>query len=505
MSLPSAIKHIVVVMLENRSLDHMLGHLPGVDGPAGRSNIDPKDHTSVPVTFDADAFSPALEDDGEYDGDPLHDLVSVNRQLYETPTPTAHTPVTCGGFIQAGREGGEKQADRIAREVMRCFDTEKMLPTMTALANEFVVCDQWFSSVPGPTWPNRLFAHAATSFGRATNKLTFYKNRTIFRQLDKAKVDWAIYYHDMPQSACFLGLWMARDSHRRRCMRPMKYFYEEAAGNTLPSYMFIEPGYFEAGRGLWGHSLEALKWFFGKLGVPVRPSLDLANDQHPPHDVRLGEHLIADVYDALRANEEIWNHTLLLVLHDEHGGLYDHLEPPSAPSPDDKISEKPPFDFTRLGLRVPALIISPLVNHRIDSTPYEHSSIVRTVREQFCSDQSSLTERDKEANPIDRDNFRETPRPTPMTIARPMPTFAIPTHGDPERRPTTDLQDSLVQLAEAIKPGGAADRFELEMATVDFREQPDVVDVPDDRPLKMPEAEARRRVRRVMTTVSERP
>jgi phospholipase C len=504
MSLPGAIKHIVVLMLENRSLDHMLGHLPGVDGPAGRSNVDPKDNTVVPVTFDANAFSPALEDDDEYVGDPLHDVPSVNRQLYETPTPTAHTPVTCGGFIRAGRESGEEQADRIAREVMRCFDTEKLLPTMTALANEFVVCDQWFSSVPGPTWPNRLFAHAATSFGRATNKLTFYKNRTIFKQLDQAKVDWAVYYHDIPQSACFIGLARARDSRRRKCMRPMKHFYEDAAGNTLPSYVFIEPGYFEGGRGLWGRSLEALKWFFGKLGLPVRQSLDQANDQHAPHDVRLGEHLIADVYDALRANEEIWKGTLLLVLHDEHGGLFDHFKPPSASSPDGKISKKPPFDFTRAGLRVPALLISPWVDNGVDSTPYEHSSIVRTVREQFCSDQSYLTERDKEANPIGR-RFRETPRPTPMTIVRPTPTFLIPAHGDPERRPTNDLQDSLVQLAEAIAPGGAADRLAVEMATVDFREQPDAVDVTDERPLKMPEAEARRRVRRVMTAIDERP
>lgn len=459
-TLPAGIQHVVVLMLENRSFDHMLGNLPGVSGPAGHSNSDPKDGTTVPITFDAEYSSPALPDSGhpsQMVGDPHHDFISVNRQLFETDAPAPTSPVTCAGFVQAGRQSGDPAADHIARQVMRCFDTPKQLTTMAALAAEFVVCDRWFASVPGPTWPNRLFVHAATSFGFLDNKLRLYPGPTIYDRLDQAHANWAIYYHDFPQSLCLHELADRHDQLGRRCFRPIDDFYKDVQNHrsskvgtqTLPSYVFIEPGYFAPSHGILGRILDGLKWLAHWVGFPVRPSKNQANDQHAPHDVRLGEHLIADIYDALRANEDVWQHCLLVVLQDEHGGLFDHVTPPAV-TPDQRHSITPTFAFDRLGLRVPAILISPYLKAGVDSTQYEHVSIVRTVREHFCPAAAPLNARDASAVPLRHDLFLPTPRQdAPRRLARPTPVFAIPRTGPAAGGALNDLQLSLMHLAAA--------------------------------------------------------
>ncbi|MGH7582425.1 MAG: alkaline phosphatase family protein [Gemmatimonadales bacterium] len=469
-TLPPGIRHIVVLMLENRSFDHLLGNLPGVDGPTSRSNIDPKDGSVVPVTFDADYFSPALPDPkgtGEMLGDPHHDVIAVNRQLFETDAPSPGATPTCGGFILAGRESGDADAELIAREVMRSFDAPAKLETLTSLANAFVVCDRWFASVPGPTWPNRLFAHAATSSGHVDNNFRPYDMPTIYDTLDEVKVDWAIYYHDVPQSLCIHELLDRTDSSGRQCMRSIDDFYRDAKKHTaqvptLAPYTFIEPGYFEPPQTWYGRLLDFLKWVAHSCGAPVKPSKGHPNDMHAPHDVRLGEHLVADVYEALRSNDEVWNHSLLIVLTDEHGGLYDHVAPGAAANPDGKVSTSPPFGFDRLGLRVPAILVSPFLKPdvHVDSTPYEHASIIATVQQTFAPAAKPLNARAAAAAPLRADLFAPSPRAgDDKRLPRPAPVFWIPRHGDPESRPLNDLHESLVDLAAsagAMPPGAPA-------------------------------------------------
>jgi phospholipase C len=450
-------------MLENRSFDHLLGGVVGVDGPAGGSNIDPADGSSVAVSFDASPTSPALPDPqhpGDVSGDPHHDFIAVNRQLFEKADPHPDDPVTCGGFIMAGRASGDPDADRIAREVMRCFDTPRTLTTFASLASEFLVCDRWHASVPGPTWPNRLFAHAGTSFGTLDNDLRLFNGTTIYDRLDAAAVDWAIYYHDIPQSLCLQSLWTRRDRLGRRRMRPVDEFYADVRAHrpdadgkaTLPAYIFIEPGYFQPSHGLWGWITDLAKWLLHASGVPVVPSRGHANDQHAPHDVRWGEHLMADIYDSLRANAAVWKHCLLIILHDEHGGLYDHVHPQAATPDVEHPSQTPSFTFDRAGLRVPALLISPYVTRGVDQTLYDHTSILRTVRTHFCSSSSPpLTPREASATPVGGVGFTQVPRDdTPVAIARSTATFKIPTLGDASRRAPNDLQRSLLRLAAAV-------------------------------------------------------
>jgi phospholipase C len=509
-TLPAGIKHIIVLMLENRSFDNILGNLPGVVGPAGCSNKDPKDGSIVPVTFDASYISPALPDPAnpaQVLGDPPHDFVTVNRQLFELDNPGPDGRVTCGGFIAAARQAGE---DHVAREVMKCFDTPTQLKTFAALAKEFVVCDRWFSSVPGPTWPNRLFAHAATSFGYVDNHARRYPGPTIYDKLETAGVEWAIYYHDLAQSACIRGLMDRSDRLLRPRMRHIREFYKDvkrhltgsAKDQALPSYVFIEPGYFEPSRGILSRLLDALKGLANFVGLPVRPSTSHANDQHPPHDLRLGEHLIADVYEALRANEEVWSHCLLIVLHDEHGGLFDHVVPPSAVRPGQRRSETASFDFDRLGLRVPAILVSPYLKAGIDSTQYEHASIVSTVRSHFCPGAAPLNARDAAAATLRRDLFTEVPRTdSPKSLPRPAAVVAIPPSGDPSSRPPNEFQTSLLHLAASVDKAAAhetkaAGRPAFSVART---ESDEVVDLSHEgTPTGMTEAEARKFVQSQM-------
>jgi phospholipase C len=240
---------------------------------------------------------------------------------------------------------------------MKCM-APSTVSVLTTLARECAVCD----SVPGPTWPNRFFVHAATSKGYLDNsQFRNYDMPTIFENLAAANHTWRDYYHDFSQTWALQRL--QKDANIAN-FYSFGQFKTDAQNGQLPTYAFIEPKYFS---------------FFGE-----------ANDQHPPHDIRAGEALIADVYNSLR-NSPQWEQTLLLILHDEHGGMYDHVTPPAAAPPDAFTSQ---FAFDRYGLRVPAVLISPFIPRgTIDHRTFDHTSIPATLKQVFGLS-SFLTQRD---------------------------------------------------------------------------------------------------------------
>jgi len=381
---PAVIEHLVVLMFENRSFDHLLGWVGAGDGLTSETScpVDPGDPQSprVLATRGAEHGDPTI--------DPGHAFGDVTEQLFGRPTVPEPPVATNAGYVSnyAKRPGNTLDG---ARRVMDAFDPAK-LPVLSTLAREFLVCDRWFASVPGQTWPNRFFAHAATSGGQADNRYRPQTFRTVYHQLHAARRRWAVYFHDFPHAYTIGSL-------RRPSFAPhfrfVKQFFHDLERNRLPAYSFIEPRYFDF-----------LRW--------------KANDFHPPHDVRLGEHLIADVYEALRRSEA-WESSALVVLFDEHGGLFDHVPPPAAPSPDGKRSSDPPFAFDRLGPRVPAIIVSPRVERGgVDSTVYDHASLSASARELFGLGQP-LTARDTAAHSFAA-VFRTTVRrDTPTTLPRP--------------------------------------------------------------------------------------
>jgi phospholipase C/GH25 family lysozyme M1 (1,4-beta-N-acetylmuramidase) len=350
------IRHLVVLMLENRSFDQVLGGLAdsiaGLDGVAKdnpRTNRDTLGNVDVEQKPVARAvISPTFDAPHEY-SDVMEQIRNGNA-----------------GFVNSyvKRHPTSSQDDR--EQVMAYFP-EDGLPVTHALAKNFLVCNRWFSSLPGPTWPNRLLAHSGTSLGHvlmpdADNPgemaqvwRTFTQD-TIYDRLDDGgeagqPLSWRIYHDGVPQSVIMDHL---KHSIFSRDYAPIERFAEDAQQeSTFPSYVFIEPRYADG--------------WFGKK----------ATDQHPPASMTDGEALIAYVYNALRRSE-VWNSTLLVLTYDEHGGFYDHVTPPAAIPPDDN---KYPFGFDRLGVRVPAILISPWVAQGCDNNVYDHTSILRYLIE----------------------------------------------------------------------------------------------------------------------------
>jgi phospholipase C len=452
-----SIRHIVVLMLENRSFDHMLGFLGRGDGLTGTefNRVDPANPASeqIPVSNDARY----LGDFGDPPVDPSHAHTHVNVQMFNADRePSPLPPETMIGFVKdyASLEG---QPPAAGRQIMKCFDPAK-LPALSTLAREFVLCDRWFSSLPGQTWPNRFFVHCATSGGFLDNQLHDFRNmRTIYDNLTEAGHDWTVFFHDIPQCAVLDSL---RNPAFKQNFKTFAPFFKIACEtNTLPVYSFIEPRYFDF------------------LGLK-------ANDQHPPHDVSLGEHLIADVYDAIR-NSPAWPHTLLVVTWDEHGGLFDHVLPPTTVSPDGLESSDPVFDFKRLGVRVPSVIVSPFTEAGvIDSTVYDHASVPATLKEMLDLP-AFLTARDRDAKTFTR-NLTETMRTnTPAHLPRPpQPAGAAAAPATAAAMGDEDVFASLDQaqtrLMSEFQESLVALSKDLELAESQSEHVARMADLPDD-------------------------
>ena len=255
-----------------------------------------------------------------------------------------------------------------AADIMGCF-TPEALPVLSGLARGYAVCDQWFSSVPTETMPNRAFACSATSQGHMDDKTHTFTSPSIFGLLESHQLPWAIYgYQAQPLTkATFTDIFGVPATR----FGVFTDFTASAAAGTLPAFTFLEPDWSSAG-----------------------------NSQHPNYNVALGEQFIHDVYQAVRGGPG-WAQTLLVITYDEHGGCYDHVPPPSGATPPDKDAGEFGFDFTRFGVRVPAVLVSPLIApgtvFRVPagSMPIDHTSILRTVQQRWGL--PSLTARDAAA------------------------------------------------------------------------------------------------------------
>ena len=419
------IQTLVVLMLENRAFDHMLGFLkrtnPAVDGLTGTewnpSNpLAPADHVAVSPTAQR-----------VLDPDPGHTVEDTNVQLFSRQGGPPAAGPSNAGFIWSYSQ--QKPAPSDPTSIMRCFDPGT-LPVLTTLATQFAICDAWFSSVPGPTWPNRFFAHAATSKGYITNSLfNNYDMATVFERLAAHGRTWRIYYHDFAQSWALHGL---QTPANRTRFSTFGRFKTDARDGALPNYAFIEPKYFS---------------FFGE-----------ANDQHPPHDMQAGERLIAEVYEALRTSPQ-WRTSMLVILYDEHGGTYDHVLPPAAVPPDDHTSQ---FGFDRYGVRVPAVIVSPFVPAGPVHTTFDHTSIPATISAIFGLP-GFLTARDAAANRFDVLATLTSPRTDVPDLSAPASGRSAATR--PKRkaalgatvtsstttRGLSDFQQDLVELARSLE------------------------------------------------------
>jgi len=408
---------LVVLMLENRSFDHLLGFMQSpscqIDGLTGTevNYLDPVARTGDVLVSDDAAYVP------DVDPSPGHEFGNVITQIYGAyPPPASPIELNLGFVKDYSNIAGVAKAS----SPMRCFSPAR-LPVITTLAREFAVCDHWFSSLPGPTWPNRFFAHCATSGGSIDGAIDrVYTMGTLYQNLTARGINWRIYYHDIAQS---LALVHQRQFLWTKYGRFEQSFARDCREGRLPQYSFIEPRYFNEG-------------------------LLRANDQHPIHGVIGGELLIADIYEALRASPQ-WDESMLIITWDEHGGFYDHVEPKAATPPDDQTEF---FNFETYGVRVPAVVASPLIARgTIDHAIYDHSSIPATAKAIFNLP-AFLTRRDAAANTLQHLCATAPCRPdAPLRLARPnSQAIAQSSIAEPEVTSMNDLQVELLALARSL-------------------------------------------------------
>ncbi|MFZ5478251.1 MAG: alkaline phosphatase family protein [Myxococcota bacterium] len=319
---PGSVDVVVVLMMENRSFDHFLGSLKLLEGHASDGLV-------------AGMSNPDAAGD-------LHEIHPVQIDCLDDPPhgwSSSHAQFSGGandGFVREYEEG--RPAD--PGEVMS-YQTRERLPVTYALADAYTVCDRYFCSVMGPTWPNRLYGHGGTSEGKTDNSLPDYGGAftfpTIWKKLDEKGIPWKYYYTDVP----FIGL---MEGHvRDETVAFLEDFVRDAEKGELPPVVWIDPGF-------------------------------TFNDDHPPHHPGLGQELIAVIYEALAASPQ-WKRCLFLITYDEHGGFFDHVPPPT--TDDDRVED----GFDQLGFRVPSIVVGPWVKPGVDGTTFDHTSWIKYVCE----------------------------------------------------------------------------------------------------------------------------
>ncbi|XP_043724191.1 non-specific phospholipase C2-like [Telopea speciosissima] len=425
------IKTVVVLVMENRSFDHMLGWMkklhPEINGVDGTE--------SNPLsTTDPNSSRIFFQDQSHYvDPDPGHSFQAIREQIFGS-NDTSASPAPMNGFAQQAFS----MSTNMSQSVMNGFQPDKVA-VYKALVSEFAVFDRWFASVPASTQPNRVYVHSATSHGATSNIASLlvkgYPQRTIFEQLHDAGYSFGIYYQDIPATLFYGNL---RKIKFMTKFRPYGlWFKNDAKKGKLPNYVVVEQRYTDSKK------------------TP-------ANDDHPSHDVYEGQMFVKEVYETLRGSPQ-WNEMVLVITYDEHGGFYDHVPTPvtGVPSPDGIVGPEPfLFRFDRLGVRVPTIMVSPWINkgtvvHGPNGFPFptsefEHSSIPATVKKIFNLSSPFLTKRDEWAGTFEGIfQSRTQPRtdcpeqlPTPVKIRQ----------GEAnEDAQLSEFQQELVQLAAVLK------------------------------------------------------
>ncbi len=377
LALLSKIDTIVVLCMENRSFDHYLGSLRLAEG---RTDI---------IGLSGTESNP----DGNGGTVPVFNLLDYTPEDPPHGWDAAHAQWNGGandGFVT--EHAGASQADVMG------YHLRAQIPTYYALADGSAICDRYFASVMGPTWPNRFYLHGGTSKGQKGN-LPVTGFTSIFDQLDDAGVSATNYYHDIA--------WCSGAYFKLGGLAKIEKFFDDAAAGTLPAFSIIDPQFFGGG----------------------------ANDDHPDHDIQLGQALIASVYAALAQSPQ-WGSCLFVLTYDEHGGFFDHVAPPTTADANG--------EFEQLGFRVPTLVAGPFVKKGCAvSTLLDHASILKTVSVRHGL--TPLTERIAAANDLSstiHPAYLDDPQPPVMlpVVNVDLAILDRPTRGDhhPEMREAAD-------------------------------------------------------------------
>ena len=414
------IKHIVYLMLENRSLDNILGWLySGDDQPkhfipkvvcARYDGLEKDRYYNEDIRGGIHYAAPVNNGSQQVPSyDPHEPYKHVNMQLYgkqENPKPNKEPDMS--GFYKDYATVDSANTDQIMKSY-----TLKDLPVINTLAKNYAVSDRYFASLPTQTNCNRAFAATGNSLGTYYNTsgtlgawvdnywgkyevwdldVTFNQT-TIWEVLNNhgysTTDDWSIFYShqwpvDHPYSYCFTRDLFPNLQHSSYdpYFSDIDEFYRQAEAGTLPKFSFLEPS-----------------WFLQKDGIGRN-----GNDYHPPANLNSGENFLRKIYKTLRSNQKAWEKTLFIINFDEHGGTYDHVPPEwNAPKPWENPKDGTPspstfdqgFQFDRYGVRVPLILVSPLIEPFTvirpafeQPYPFDHCSVIATILKHFQIDPS---------------------------------------------------------------------------------------------------------------------
>jgi phospholipase C len=478
-SLLDTFDHVVVLMLENRSFDNILGYLYQEGVPAGKqfagvvgNNLSNPDENGNPVPV-----SPGTDFHQPYP-DPGEEFDHITQQLFAGGSQS--DPPTMQGFVNdyfntlSGLPKWPGSAAAQSQIIMRCFPTSS-LPVLSALAENFAVFDHWFCAVPSQTWCNRAFWHAATSWGWVNNPplsgdapwdldewAKYSAGPTLFDLLEAqfGVGSWKV-YADLAVPLTKLVHWgNLKDKIGEDYFRYLEggrpfftNFFDDCAAGRLPKYSFVEPHFI--------NFFEDVMWH---------------DDMHPssfdstlysdggPGSVLLGDRIVWKVYQAIRNSQSLsgnnWQNTLLIITFDEHGGGYDHIAPPAAISPNpadfNTGAGQEGFPFNRLGVRVPMVMVSAnIAANTIINTPLHHCSFLQTMQQKWGFT-TSLGPRQETAPPF-TEVFTATARtqeswPNWTTYPGPVSTLDETLLGvvDASDAPLNDLQQSIVEAIAAF-------------------------------------------------------
>jgi phospholipase C len=353
------IKNIVIVMQENRSFDHLLGYLSldplnreDVDG----QSIDPSWLTRFTNYDHSLAIQPFHATDPHTmpnEFDPPHERSNIAAQI----DPRQDDSFPLNGFVSAIPPTVSTDPD-IRRLVMSYFGAAEA-PINDFFANNFTICDRWFSSLPAGTQPNRLMSMGGKSL-IDVNQTILPDQDLVYDWLNQQNISWRVYHQEIPFFT-MMPKWLPSIlfSDKFRCFEEMESDLRNTPPDQLPQVIFVEPTYQDA------------------------PHTGTSTDDHAPAGISDGQEFLMLVYKAVTASQAFWESALMIVDYDEHGGFFDHVPPPIIPT-NPPAGAKWSVPFKSLGVRIPAFIISPFVGAGgVSHNLLDHTSVLKLLGEKF--------------------------------------------------------------------------------------------------------------------------
>jgi len=421
---------IFILMMENRSFDHMLGYL-SLDGhPVEGLRKDRSWRTDVANPFKGNLYRPFPLTDpfGTMEADPPHSRSSTRTQM--GIAVAGKFPMK--GFVEtyAKAKGAAPIGPRSKPAAMGYF-TGAEAPVTDFLARNFAVCDHWHAALPAGTQPNRLMAMSGFT-NIDTNKVPLPRQELVYDWLRRHGIRWRVYHAGVPFFAMMLD--RVDDILAGNHFRPFGQLFDDVQNeppDEFPQVVFLEPVYADA------------------------PHFGASTDDHAPGGIKGGQEFLLEVYRSLTRVPDVWKRSVLIVTYDEHGGFFDHVPPPMIPTeppPTATFTER----FESLGVRVPALVVSPFVKKgTVCSEVMDHTSILKFIGETFGPGglySPAVAARPVKSvsaaldNPAGRRRSPVVPTLNAYLARAPKPSGRLP-----GKKPDTDLEQSFQKALDEIR------------------------------------------------------